>query len=287
MISNEKYKALSNDILNNVKYLIIEASNDDIDAAIMAIDKLLLDTRGHANMSFSKARKSLTPLRNTLLGMLDEQEADDISISASVKQHQKKLKQQCRSFIDESRKVLEASKYKNFKDAESELRKRLQEHEDGKTISDKESAKIDKDVDTLLKYRNVYKKLPTSIPVEDFVLVKAPLIPLFNKVMMKFENNLNKVQIDYDQLDFYFILKEQYMLAVNSQNDIKFIWDALDVINNSGSTKYVLVSDKLVKHPKADVAFAWIMEKTKFNKLSTDTGTFSVSRWSFPVNFRK
>lgn len=295
MISTKNCKELAKAVVSSVKDVVNDCQHDDLEYSISMIDNFILSTKGYENAALSKARKSLTPLRNTLLGISDEFSEDGISLSSSAKTHSKRIKTHTNNFIRELNLVLEAASHKkpkkvidkagSFKEAEEKLRAALKEGDKSQDDSGLDE-RTSKDVSILLKYQNSVKKLPTEIEEGDFTVIKAPIIPVFNKVIFKLDGFLDKAGIQYDQIDFYFILKNQLLLAYNSSDDMNFVQDALDTMNNAGNSQYVIVADMPIRHPKAEVNFVWIMERTKFNKLSQLAGTFSVKRWSFPVGFR-
>jgi len=290
MISTDKCKAMAKTIVNNVKDVLADDyDEDDMQSALSSIDKFILSTKGHENMALSAARKALTPLRNTLLGILDEHKLDDVSLSAALEPHSRKIVEHCNTFIAEVKEVLTKKQYSvsaspkskhTSYDADAELKRQFGQ-------KSKEDIQFDKEVDILLKYLGMIRKLPKNIDTDSFSVIKAPVIPLFNKTIFKFDEHLKKAHITYDQLDFYFILKNQVLIAIDSGNDEHFIIECLKTINESGNTQYELVSTTLLHHPNANVKFAWIMEKGQFNKLTNSTGTFSVKRWAFPEKMKK
>lgn len=164
---------------------------------------------------------------------------------------------------------------------------RINSMSDDDTIREVEREKVRKaeDLKTLNRHKNTQIKLPTKV-VDGFELIQSSIIPTFNKVIFKLEDCLKKSHIKYDSLDFYVILKEQNLLAINSRtpNKEKFFQECLDVVNDSGNTKYVLVTDVFVRHsnPNSEVTFAWIMDDNSFTKLFQLTGSFNVKSWAFP-----
>lgn len=291
MISAKKLKMLAQSVVDNVKDVASSDCNgDDVDYAVLSIDKFIAETKGVANSSLSKAKKSLIPLRNTLLGSVDISVDDSVSVSSVIKDLKPKIVGYTNDFINEVKLVIKSPALAASRKTRKLIHDNLPEEVEETTKRIKGEIQFNADADILLKYVKTIAQLPKTIDKEDFSVIKAPVLPIFNKDIKYLNKHYDKpnINIKYDAIDYYYILPNQYLIAFNSnvENDRAYVDECLNTINESGHTKYDLVADRFTHHPRSDVSFAWIMERTKFQRLIQSTGSYSVRAWEFPVNIK-
>ena len=281
-MKKEASRSLAIEVVKSVKEALDDYGRDDIQYALSAIDNFVLGTKGTENRSYSKARKALLPLRNTLCGALD---ADNHrSLSNVMTKYEDRMTRDLENFVVEYKTAIKSLSVRNTPKAKND------ESEEAHDKLRHEFVK-DRDVTMLQDHLELLKTLPKEVD-EGFEIVETSVLPSFNK-LVKLDVPLARAGIKYDKLDIYYILKNQMLIAFDGQSvrgseRTAFVRECLDVMNESGNIQYELVCDYYAPGPGAGkVAYAWIMDKRKFSRLYESAGTFSVKLWSFPTMTNK
>lgn len=287
---SETKRIMAAHVVNDVKEAITgSASRAKLKTALATIDEFILETSGHGNIHYAKTRKALLPLRNTMNGILDSETQK--SVSANTAKYTNNMQMYLTNFATELKLAQKSESMK--RGLTIGLTDKATDEFDDKSEELKQAFTNQQDVEMLNQFINVLRVLPKKI-TDGFEIIKAPILPAFNK-LVKYDDAFEKAKIKYEKIDFYYILKNQSLIAINSNEHstrperLAYIDECLQTINDSGNTYYILVTDVLLRHPNPDnnVMFAWIMERRQFQRIQSIAGSFSVKEWSFPAGRKK
>lgn len=257
-------------------------SRNDLNQASCNIDEFLVVTKGRDKAAFVKARKQLCIIYNTLKGIRD---CDNKKQYYRVlTEYEPVIVQKCIEFTSLCTLALESATLTNLVSGIND-----EDIKEQKLLEAKEKMWNERDYKTITSYVGTIKKLPTSTKEDSILLTKCPVIPKFTKAVFDLEQGLVKSSIAFDKLDFYYILKNQILLAFDSRvpNREKYVEFLLESVNANNKTGYVLISEYYLRHPNpsAFVSFAWVIDRPTYVNMTWALRNFSVQSWSLPEKY--
>ena len=279
-MKKEKSRSFAIEVVKNVKEALEDYDRDEIRYAVTAIDNFVSNTSGQDNRHFSKSRKALLPLRNTLNGILDTE--TNRALSSALSKYETRIGEYLNNFVTEYKAAMKSESARATpKSSDDEI---ADAEEKWKNVGIK-----DRDIAMLEDHVKLLSQLPKKVD-DGFEIVETSVLPAFKNSMVRMDIPLEKAGIDYDKLDGYYILKDQTLLAFNGgeiktkEDRINYANLCINVMNDSGNDQYTIVSDFFLRGPgSANIVYAWIMDTRKFNRLYDAAGSFAVKEWSFPT----